>query len=227
VRQHSSLSLSLSPPPPFHHNIPLGVTVGLGSARDVGWTAIKNTGYHIPGNRHVKTSHSGTSVPVCWYRLCSFHDSARELHRCLRTTRTGRNCLCGRVRQLAWRDNATCSPTVNIISNLLQQSLPIYLWLHSPCGPWPLLQFLNPYTVDSIPWTGDQPITRLLPTHRTTQTQNKRTETPMSRLGFNPMIPVFKRAKTVHALDCAAIVISVLQQHDVNKIIIPSRLKKQ
>jgi hypothetical protein len=34
-------------------------------------------------------------------------------------------------------------------------------------------QFLNLYTVDRIPWTGDQPVARLLPT------QNKRTQTSM------------------------------------------------
>jgi hypothetical protein len=43
-----------------------------------------------------------------------------------------------------------------------------------PCGPWPLFQFLNLYTVGRTPWTGDQPVARPLPTHRSTQTQNKR-----------------------------------------------------
>jgi hypothetical protein len=37
--------------------------------------------------------------------------------------------------------------------------------------------------------------------HRTTQTQNKR-----KLAGFKPTIPVFKRAKTFHALDRAATV---------------------
>jgi hypothetical protein len=32
------------------------------------------------------------------------------------------------------------------------------------------------YTVDGTPWKGDQLIARPLPTHRTTQTQNKRTQ---------------------------------------------------
>jgi hypothetical protein len=32
------------------------------------------------------------------------------------------------------------------------------LWLYSPCGPWPIIQFLNPYTVGRTPWTGDQPL---------------------------------------------------------------------
>jgi hypothetical protein len=42
----------------------------------------------------------------------------------------------------------------------------IYPWLYSPCGPWPLLQFLNLHAVGRTPWTGDQPFTRPLPTHR-------------------------------------------------------------
>jgi hypothetical protein len=63
------------------------------------------------------------------------------------------------------------------------------------------LQFLNPRTVNRTPWTGDQPVTRPLPTDRTTQTQNKCRQTSMSWEGFEPMNPVFKWAKTVHALD--------------------------
>jgi hypothetical protein len=54
----------------------------------------------------------------------------------------------------------------------------------------------------------DQPVARPLPTHRTTQTQNKRTQTPMLRVGFGPTTPVFERAETVHTLDCAATVIA-------------------
>jgi hypothetical protein len=54
---------------------------------------------------------------------------------------------------------------------------------------------------------GDQPVARPLPTHRTTQTQNKGTQTFMPWVGFEPMIPVFERAKKVHALDRAATVV--------------------
>jgi hypothetical protein len=36
---------------------------------------------------------------------------------------------------------------------------------------------------------------------------NKRTQTYMLRMGFEPTTSVFQRAKTVHALDRAAIVI--------------------
>jgi hypothetical protein len=74
-------------------------------------------------------------------------------------------------------------------------------------GSWPLFQFFNVYTVGWILWTGDQPVTRPLPTHRTTQTQNKRTQTSMPLVGFEPTKPVSERAKTVHDLDRAATVI--------------------
>jgi hypothetical protein len=46
--------------------------------------------------------------------------------------------------------------------------------------------------------------------HRTTQTQNERRQTSMPSAGFKPMIPVFKRMKTFHALDRAAIVIGTV-----------------
>jgi hypothetical protein len=51
------------------------------------------------------------------------------------------------------------------------------------------------YTVGRTPWTGDEPVSRPLPTHKTTQTQNKRTQTCMPRVEFEPTIPVFERAK--------------------------------
>jgi hypothetical protein len=38
-------------------------------------------------------------------------------------------------------------------------------------------------------------------------TQNKRMQTSMPRVGFEPTIPAFERAKKVHTLDRAATVI--------------------
>jgi hypothetical protein len=78
----------------------------------------------------------------------------------------------------------------------------IHLSLYSPCEPWPLFQFLNLYTVGRTPWTSDQPVIRPLPTHSTTQTQ-----TSMPRVGFEPTMTVFERAKTVPCSDHAATVI--------------------
>jgi hypothetical protein len=43
--------------------------------------------------------------------------------------------------------------------------------------------------------------------YRTAQTQNKRRQTSMPRVRFEPTIPVFEWGKTVHALDRAATVI--------------------
>jgi hypothetical protein len=85
--------------------------------------------------------------------------------------------------------------------------LSIYLWFYSPfVGPWLFFSVLILYRVGRTPWTGDQPIARPLRTHRTTQTQNTRTQTSMQ-----PTSPAFERAKAVHALDPAATVIG--KQH--------------
>jgi hypothetical protein len=83
----------------------------------------------------------------------------------------------------------------------------IYLWLYSPCESWPLFSFFILHAVVRTPWTGDQPIGRSRPIHRTTQTQNKCKQTSMPRVGFEPTIPVFERAKTVHASDRAPTVV--------------------
>jgi hypothetical protein len=78
-----------------------------------------------------------------------------------------------------------------------------------PFGPWPLIQFLHLYAAGRAFWTGDQPVARLLPTQRTTQRQNKCTETSMPQVEFELTIPVFEWAKTVLALDRAATVIGI------------------
>jgi hypothetical protein len=93
----------------------------------------------------------------------------------------------------------------------------MYLWLCSPLlDLGRFFSFLTLRTVGRTPWTGDQPVARPLPTHRTTQILNNRTQTFMSRVGFEPTIPAFKRAKTVEALDCAATVISLRSRWEGN-----------
>jgi hypothetical protein len=90
--------------------------------------------------------------------------------------------------------------------------LSIYLWLCSPLlGLGCLFSFLIFYTVGITPLPGDQPVARLLPAYRTAQILNKRTQTSMPQVGFAPTIPVFERAKTVHALDREATVIGAMQ----------------
>jgi hypothetical protein len=52
-------------------------------------------------------------------------------------------------------------------SNLIAL-LSLFLWLYSHfVGLWPLLSFLILYTVDRTPWTGNQPVSKSLPTNRT------------------------------------------------------------
>jgi hypothetical protein len=60
---------------------------------------------------------------------------------------------------------------------------------------------LAAFSVSRTPWTRDQPATRLLHTHKTAQTQNKRTQTSMPQVGFESTI-------LVHALDRAATMIA-------------------
>jgi hypothetical protein len=64
---------------------------------------------------------------------------------------------------------------------------------------WPFAQL-----VGLLGWGSSR---RKAAAHRTAQTQNKRTQTSMLQVEFEITIPVFERAKTVHALDRAAIVI--------------------
>jgi hypothetical protein len=91
---------------------------------------------------------------------------------------------------------------------VIQTYLSSYLWLYSLLlGLGRFFRLLILCTVGRTPWTGDKPAARPLPTHGTTQTQNKCTHTSMPWLGFEPTIPVFQRAKRVHALDHAATVI--------------------
>jgi hypothetical protein len=76
------------------------------------------------------------------------------------------------------------------------------------------LQFLNPKTVGRTPWTGDQAVARPL----LTQTQNERRHTSMPWMGYEPTIPVFERAKSVHALNRAATVIDLCNVYFLIKI---------
>jgi hypothetical protein len=101
----------------------------------------------------------------------------------------------------------------SIMKNYLIIKILLHVCVYSPYGPWPFLQFPNVYTDGRTPLTSDQPVARPLPTHRTTQTQNKRTQTSIPSVGFEPTIPAFERRKTVHALDRVATVISELYKY--------------
>jgi hypothetical protein len=104
---------------------------------------------------------------------------------------------------------STPSPST-ITSTYLPTYLPVY---GATALCWTLATFSvswSFYTVGRTPWTGNQPVARLLPTHRTTHTQNKCTQTSMPQVGFKPTIPVLELAKTVHALECVATVIGTI-----------------
>jgi hypothetical protein len=64
----------------------------------------------------------------------------------------------------------------------------IHQWHYSPLlDLGRFFSFLILYTAGRISWTGDQPVTSALPTHRTKQTQNKRTHRhPCLELNSNP-----------------------------------------
>jgi hypothetical protein len=81
-------------------------------------------------------------------------------------------------------------------------------WFCSPLlGPGFFSFVFSFYTDGRTPWTSHQRAATPLPPRRTTQTQNKRAQTSMPWVGFEPTIPAFELAKTIHAVDRAATVI--------------------
>jgi hypothetical protein len=77
-------------------------------------------------------------------------------------------------------------------------------------GPWPSFQFLDLLTQSVGLFGRVISASQGLYLNRGQHKQNKHTQTSMPRVGFGPTIPVFERAKTVHALDRAATVIGCL-----------------
>jgi hypothetical protein len=85
----------------------------------------------------------------------------------------------------------------------------ICLWLYSP-----LLGLGRLFSFGMTFWTGDQPVARPLPVRRRVQTQNERKQISLPQVGFESTIPVFERAKTVHALDRADAVIGKISVYN-------------
>jgi hypothetical protein len=75
------------------------------------------------------------------------------------------------------------------------------------------------YAVGRTPCTGDRPVARPLPTHKTTQTYNTHAQTSMPQVEFEPTIPAFEETDTVHTLEGAATVIGI-GHHQVFKIVL-------
>jgi hypothetical protein len=64
-------------------------------------------------------------------------------------------------------------------SQQTQTYINIFHWFYSPIGSWPLIFSLMIIVTDGrTPWTSDQLVTRPLPKHRTTRTQNEHIHTP-------------------------------------------------
>jgi hypothetical protein len=103
----------------------------------------------------------------------------------------------------------TVSPPCRLsVCPIYLSNLYIYLWLYSSLlGLGRFFSSLIFYTAGRNSWTGVQPVARPLPSQRAAWAQNKRTQTFMLQVGFEPTIPVFGRAKTVHYLDGAVTVI--------------------
>jgi hypothetical protein len=117
-------------------------------------------------------------------------------------------CWCTYILYVFSRSLSIClsvCPSVRpsiYLSICLSVCLSVCLWLYSPLlDLGGFVSFLIFYTVGRTPWTGDQPVGRPLRAHRTAQTENKRIQTSMLQVGFEPTIPMFERAKKVHALD--------------------------
>jgi hypothetical protein len=94
-------------------------------------------------------------------------------------------------------------PTFNVLRSFRKRELfQLFIHLYSCYSLWSIghpwnasfhFCFLILYTVSRTPWTSDQLVARPLPTHRAKQTQNKRRQTSVARVGFEPTIPVLER----------------------------------
>jgi hypothetical protein len=96
--------------------------------------------------------------------------------------------------------SAVMKPRSSYLSILYVLSICLSVAVQPFVGPWLLFQFLDLLhsRYDSLPFASP------LPTHGTTQTQNKRTQTSMPQVGFEPTMSVFGGLKTVYVSDRAA-----------------------
>jgi hypothetical protein len=105
-----------------------------------------------------------------------------------------------------YRDIPCCSVQVQTVKSLFRYEYIRFficiLAVQLTVGPWPLFQFLSPIHRGRTPWIGDQPVAGSTYTQNNTNT----IQTSMHWVAFEPTIPSFERAKTVHVLDRAAAV---------------------
>jgi hypothetical protein len=112
------------------------------------------------------------------------------------------------------RSSSSCKQRTSLP---IRSTATVHSFIHSSValqhfvGPWSLFffSFVILYTVGRTSWMGDQPVARLLPTHRTTQTQNKHTDFH-ALSGIRNHDPSVKRAKTVHAVHALVRAVTVI-----------------
>jgi hypothetical protein len=126
--------------------------------------------------------------------------------------------LTGWKVESCWLSRTSCSLLFFIMHRAHCSSM--YLWLYGLVDLSRFFSFFI-YTLGRTIWTRDQPVARPLPTHRTTQKQNKCTQTFMPRVVVDPTIPVFKQAKTVHTLDRVPTVVGSLVIQSMKKLLLP------
>jgi hypothetical protein len=63
--------------------------------------------------------------------------------------------------------------TSTLCNHPTMEAQQVFDWFYSPCGPWPLFQSPDLFTIGRTSWTSDQLVARPLPKYRTAQTQNK------------------------------------------------------
>jgi hypothetical protein len=99
--------------------------------------------------------------------------------------------LAGKIYWNEASDKNTTPRSIRQARRIINKS--ICLWLYSPfVGPWSLFQFLNHIHSSRTTWMGDHPVARPLPTHTTTQTQNKRWDTSHALIGIRTHDPSFR-----------------------------------
>jgi hypothetical protein len=80
------------------------------------------------------------------------------------------------------------------------------LWVYNPLDLGRIFSFLLLHTVGRTPWMGNQPCQKAA-TYTLQHKGNKRRQRSMPRVGFEPAIPLLERAKTVLAIERAAVLI--------------------
>jgi hypothetical protein len=100
-----------------------------------------------------------------------------------------------------------CLFNYNLFHDAANSSDYLSMALQPFVGPWPLFQLLGLLQSRQDSSDGSYPFARPQSAHMTAQTQIKRTQTSIPRVGFEPTTTVSEMAKAVHTLDRAATVI--------------------